>query len=116
MIARPPSLASAAHQALPVAAPKGRALGGESDLGKGTVSTYAELNAQGEPAAVGVVFSPGALDGLPADGSDYDHCFDRNQDGTVDRATECLHELRVRPAPAGRRGPAQGRARSSGCS
>jgi hypothetical protein len=38
-----------------------------------------------------VVFSPGALDGLPADGSDYHHCFDENQDGAVDRATECLH-------------------------
>ena len=96
----PGVMAAAGHPALPVAAPKGRALGGESDLGKGSVSTYAELNAQGEPAAVGVVFSPGALDGLPADGSDYDHCFDRNQDGTVDRATECLHSYAyVLPLP-----------------
>lgn len=96
----PAVTAPAGPPAPAVAAPIGRALGGESDLGNGTVSTYAELNAQGEPAAVGVVFSPGALDGLPTDGSDYHHCFDRNQDGTVDRTTECIHSYEyVLPLP-----------------
>ncbi len=46
-------------------APAARLLGGQTELGKGTVSTYAERNPQGEPAAIGVVFSPTALDGLP---------------------------------------------------
>lgn len=82
------------------AAPAGRALGAESAIGKGTVSTYAELNAQGEPQAIGIVYSSGALDGLPTDGSDFHHCFDKNGDGTVDRATECLHSFEyVLPLP-----------------
>ena len=68
-----------------------RLLGGLTDLGTGTASAYAEANARHEPTAIGVVFSAGALEGLPADGSDYHHCFDKNQDGTVDRGSECLH-------------------------
>jgi hypothetical protein len=67
-----------------------RHLGSQTELGKGTVTSYAELNRQGEPTAIGVVFAPGALDGLPAGGSDLHHCADRNKDGTVDRATECI--------------------------
>jgi hypothetical protein len=77
-----------------------RRLGAQTDLGRGTLAAYGEVNAKGEPAAIGVVFSAGALDGLPADGSDYHHCFDRNQDGTVDRTTECLHSYEhVLPLP-----------------
>lgn len=72
-------------------APPARHLGGLTELGKGTVSSYAELDRQGTPMAIGVVFSPTALDGLPASGSDFHHCFDRNKDGTVDRMSECLH-------------------------
>ena len=65
-------------------------MGGQTDIGKGTVSTYLEMGQQGEPAAIGVAFSATALEGLPSDGSDFHHCFDRNQDGIVNRATECL--------------------------
>ncbi len=68
-----------------------RLLGWRSDLGKGTVSTYAEFDAGGTPRALGVAFSASALDGLPTGGSDFHHCFDRNRDGMVDRATECIH-------------------------
>src|SRR5262249_46822606 len=67
-----------------------RRLGSQVELGKGTVSSFAELNAKGEPAAIGVVFSPAALDGLPEGGSDHHHCVDRNKDGSVDHATECI--------------------------
>lgn len=82
------------------AAPAARLLGGQTALGQGTASAYAELNGQGEPTAMGVVFSPTALDGLPTDGSDHHHCFDRNQDGTIDPATECLHSYEyVLPLP-----------------
>jgi hypothetical protein len=92
--------ARAGQQAPSVALPAPRMLGWQIDLGQGTVSTYAELGRQGEPAALGVAFSAGALDGLPADGSDFHHCFDRNQDGTVDRVTECLHSYEyVLPLP-----------------
>ena len=71
-------------------APAARHLGGQTELGKGTVTSYAELNRQGEATAIGVVFTLAALDGLPAGGSDLHHCFDRNKDGTIDRATECI--------------------------
>jgi hypothetical protein len=81
----------AGPRASATAAPAPRLLGGLTDLGTGTASAYAEANARHEPTAIGVVFSAGALEGLPADGSDYHHCFDKNQDGTVDRGSECLH-------------------------
>jgi hypothetical protein len=71
-------------------APPARHLGSQTELGKGTVSSYAEVNGRGEPAAIGVVFSPTALDGLPEGGSDRHHCVDRNKDGIVDHATECI--------------------------
>jgi hypothetical protein len=67
-----------------------RALGWETEIGRGTAASYAELDRRGEPTAIGVVFSPTALDGLPPGGSDFHHCVDRNKDGVVDRATECL--------------------------
>jgi hypothetical protein len=95
-----PIVSAASPVASTVSAPAGRALGGESDLGNGVVATYAELDGQGAPAVVGIVFSAGALAGLPADGSDFHHCFDKNQDGTVDRATECIHSFEhVLPLP-----------------
>lgn len=72
-----------------------RILGWRSDLGKGTVSSYAEVDASGTPRALGVAFSAGALDGLPTGGSDRHHCFDRNKDGVVDPATECLNQYEV---------------------
>jgi hypothetical protein len=71
-------------------APAVRQLGSRTALGKGTVSSYAELTSGGEPAAIGIVFSPTALDGLPESGSDHHHCVDRNKDGTVDHASECI--------------------------
>ena len=75
--------------------PGKRILGWSSDLGKGTVASYAEFDASGTPRALGVAFSTGALDGLPTAGSDRHHCFDRNKDGVVDPATECLNQYEV---------------------
>src|SRR5262249_4927447 len=77
-----------------------RIVGGEADLGKGTGASDAEFPASGTPRALGIVFSEGALDGLPSGGSDGHHCFDRNKDGAVDAATECLHQYElVLPLP-----------------
>jgi hypothetical protein len=67
-----------------------RMLGWSVELGRGTVSSYARLHADGAPSAIGVVFSANALEGLPA-GSDRHHCFDRDQNGVIDEQTECLH-------------------------
>ena len=78
----------------------GRVPGWRSDLGKGTVSSYAEFTPAGAPRALGVAFSERAFDGLPTGGSDGHHCFDRNKDGVVDPATECLHQYElVLPLP-----------------
>ncbi len=84
----------------PAAEPSGRILGAESSLGNGSVSSYAEFDEQGTLQAIGVVYSAGALDGLPAENSDEHHCFDRNGDGQVDASAECIptHEF-VIPLP-----------------
>lgn len=82
-------------------APAGRLLGANSNVGNGTVSSYAEFEKSGAPKAIGVVFQAGALEGLPSTHSDGHHCFDRNKDGTIDPQTECIssHE-RVIPLPS----------------
>jgi hypothetical protein len=82
----------------PAVAPD-RVLGWSIALGGGTASSYASWRPDGAPRAIGVVLSAGALTGLPA-GSDQHHCFDRNQDGAIDPAGECLqsHEYVV-PLP-----------------
>jgi hypothetical protein len=95
-----PAVSAAVPAASAISAPAGRVLGAESDLGNGVVASYAELDGQGVPAVVGIVFSAGALASLPAEGSDFHHCFDKNQDGTIDRATECVHTFEhVLPLP-----------------
>ena len=78
-----------------------RVLGTPSSLGNGTVASYSELDASGVPKAIGVVFSASALDALPTAPSDGHRCFDANNDGVIDLATECSpwHE-RVLPVPS----------------
>ena len=73
----------------PPEASAARSLGWRATLGKGTASSYADLDGRGTPTALGIVFSASALEGLPTTGSDRHHCFDRNKDGTADPATEC---------------------------
>lgn len=70
------------------------------NFGKGSVRTYAEVAADGVPSVIGMIFSKGALDGMPAEVSDQHHCFDRDSNGTVDPDTECFmsHEA-VIPLP-----------------
>ena len=90
--------------------PTSRSLGAPVALGSGTVAGYADFDAAGDVQAIGVVFSSGALDGLPAAPSDGHHCFDANKDGAIDLDHECSggHE-RVLPLPQ-RRQPARGHA------
>ena len=78
-----------------------RVLGTPSNLGNGTVASYAEFDASGAPRAIGVVFSASALDALPTAPSDGHRCFDANNYGVIDLATECSawHE-RVLPVPS----------------
>lgn len=79
----------------------GRVLGANSSIGKGTVSSYAEFDDSGAPRAIGVIFQASALDGLPARGTDGHHCVDRNKDGKIDPAKECVETYeRIIPLPS----------------
>src|SRR5690349_10963822 len=77
-----------------------RIAGWRASLGSGEVTSFAQLQADGAPKAIGVLFSAAALQNLPTEGSDGHHCTDRNGDGVVDRPAECAetHELVV-PLP-----------------
>ena len=78
-----------------------RMAGWELKVGDGTVSSYADLESGGAPAAIGVVWSSSALEGLP---HDYDghRCFGRNKDGAIDADTKCQHTHEfVIPLPDG---------------
>lgn len=79
----------------------GHLLGANSSVGKGTASSYAELDDAGAPKAIGVVFEARALEGLPASGSDGYTCYDRNKDGKIDPEKECAHSYSwVIPLPS----------------
>jgi len=76
-----------------------RNLGWNAPLGKGTVTTYAEFDAQGAPRAIGLIWSKDALDGLPQ-GPDQHRCHARAKDGKVDGSTKCQHTVeQVIPLP-----------------
>ena len=79
----------------------GRSLGAFSNVGQGTVSSYAEFDKNGAPKAIGIVFQASALEGLPTAHSDGHHCFDQNKDGKIDPQKECFasHEW-VIPLPS----------------
>jgi hypothetical protein len=77
-----------------------RITGLTSQLGDGTVTSYAEIDELNVPRAIGVVFTAAALENLPAAPSDGNRCLDANSDGQINQATECAgwHE-RVLPLP-----------------
>lgn len=77
-----------------------RALGQSWKFGKGLVTTFAEVDEDRVPSVIGVIFSQGALEGMPTEASDQHHCFDRDSNGSVDPMTECFmsHEA-VIPLP-----------------
>ena len=79
----------------------GHYLGATSKLGGGTVASYATFDQSGAPKSLGVVFSAGALEGLPSAPSDGHHCFDADQNGSIALASECSrwHEF-VLPMPS----------------
>lgn len=74
--------------------------GATASLGDGSVSGYADIDANDVPTAIGLAFSAAALATLPTEHSDGHRCFDANGDGTIDPGTECSpwHE-RVIPLP-----------------
>jgi len=76
-----------------------RTSGWSMKLGNGTVTSYADMDGSGAPAAIGVVWSGGALDALPTE-SDLHRCHGRTKDGALDAATKCQHTVEfVLPLP-----------------
>lgn len=93
------ALAAAGCSAERPATSAGRLPGWQMKLGDGTVASYAELDGAGVPNAIGVVWSAGALNGLPT-GSDHHRCFGRTKDGMIDASTQCQHNHEfVMPLP-----------------
>lgn len=81
--------------------PTERMLGTPAHVGGDVVYSFADLDATGAPTSVGVIFPARTLATLPTMHSDGHHCYDQNDDGTTDLATECFasHEW-VLPLPS----------------
>ena len=79
-----------------------RVAGAVVELGRGDVESYADVDGADVLVALGVSFAAAALEGLPAEVSDGNRCFDGNDDGTIELHSECApwHE-RVIPLPTG---------------
>lgn len=64
--------------------------GESAPRGEGELTAYSQVNDDGEPVAVGMVFPSETLTGLPVDPpTDGKWCYDKDDDGTVDQMTEC---------------------------
>ncbi len=79
----------------------GRVLGAAAHVGAATASSYAEFDEVGTPQAIGLVFSADFFAELPTEISDQHQCFDRDNNGTVERPAECSqwHEWAI-PLPS----------------
>lgn len=71
--------------------PDGRVFGWRAPLGQGSATSFADLEKDGTPRAIGVMLSADALATLPKEPSDYHHCYDRDGDGVTAQAAECIH-------------------------
>ena len=68
-------------------------LGEAQTLGEGTVQTYVEVDATDRPTAIGILFTEPAFAGLPPLKNATSRCFDLNENGTIDGASECEGDL-----------------------
>ncbi len=68
----------------------GPLLGAKVGFGSGSVSSYAVLDADGNPSVIGALFDAEGLQSPPDRASDELLCNDRNGDGAIDRPAECL--------------------------
>lgn len=80
------------------AAPGAVQFGEKQQLAKGTVRTYVVSGADGKPTAIGISFTAGALQGLPAEPNRTSRCFDVNKNGRIDDHGECEGDYELRLA------------------
>jgi hypothetical protein len=88
-------LTSAACQSISAASATPTTVYGESGaMGEGTARTYAELNADGSPVSIGIVYTQGVLEGLPTEPNMESRCFDVNGNSTLEM-TECIGDYEL---------------------
>jgi len=81
--------------------------GDAKKMGEGTARTYVETDAAGNPTAIGILLTEGALNGLPPLKNPTSRCFDLDKNGKVDGARECEGDLETQldmPAAVVKRG------------
>jgi hypothetical protein len=64
-------------------------VGEDGKMGEGTVRTYAELNVDGSPVSLGMIYTQKMLEGLPAEPNLKSRCFDINTNGMMEMS-ECI--------------------------
>jgi hypothetical protein len=88
-------LTSAAYQSISAASATPTTVYGESGaMGEGTARIYAELNADGSPVSIGIVYTQGVLEGLPTEPNMESRCFDVNGNSTLEM-TECIGDYEL---------------------
>jgi len=84
------AMVATVHLGAEAAGPVTRSHGWQVKLGAGTVTSYADIDRAGTPAAIGIAWSTRALEDLPGH-SDEHRCFARGRDGTIGADTHCQH-------------------------
>lgn len=67
----------------------GAIIGASAPQGQGIVESYAVVGAGGVPQQIGIVFSKGALNGLPQRRNNISRCFDLDNNGVINDTGEC---------------------------
>lgn len=65
-------------------------------VGRGHVTSFAQIAPDGAPQAIGLRFEAAALDELPAARNATSRCFDLNGNGAIDAGTECEGDTEAR--------------------
>jgi hypothetical protein len=83
----------------PITAQKGQAkaeivVGEDGKMGEGTVRTYAELNVDGRPVSLGIIYTQTMLEDLPTEPNMKSRCFDINTNGTMEMS-ECIGDYEL---------------------
>ena len=60
-----------------------------TSMGDGHIESFVRLNRNGKIKALGVLISEEVLESLPTEKNDGTTCWDSNEDGILDRDTEC---------------------------
>jgi hypothetical protein len=68
--------------------------GEPSEMGQGTVQTFATLDSDGAPESIGITFSASLLEGLPTEPNLNSRCFDANGNGS-NEMDECIGDYEL---------------------